>query len=85
MFHFFICYLAIPWPNLGYYREDSLTRLVLISTLLSMFDAKVNRSLLTSPFLGPSSMIPPYVLTQALNQIVRVVLWEETGAPPPCS
>ena len=35
---FFICsfYLAAPWPTLGYYQEDNLTELMLITVKLSI-------------------------------------------------
>ena len=53
-YYFFICYLATPWPTVGYYWENSLTHLMLIS----MFDQFLSQS---TGSLGSLSMFESLV------------------------
>ena len=43
--YFFICYLAGLRPILGYYQDNRLIQLILITAILIFFAAKVTRSL----------------------------------------
>ena len=50
LFHFFICYLAAPWPIFGHHWGESFTHPKLITAFLSIFNQKVTKSLVMSPF-----------------------------------
>ena len=48
-------------PTLGYYGEDRLIQLLLISVFSSVFNFKIRRSLLTFSFFGAPRYLPMYL------------------------